>query len=185
MLASDDLRDNLLAFAAPDDARFEGYPTTRDRARRAWAHAFFDYFDAVTEDLVPPVPSNHPSFVTSAVEDAFYDSLQLTLSLSAADAAADFAQAWQAAVNAVMPTASGVTDSTLTLYVFVKFSNASTQKQTLETALRNIFIVPSILSKATLDAIATAFHAATVGLIATATVTPPASTPVGGAYNIK
>jgi hypothetical protein len=159
----------LREFCDPAYAGFRGYPTTRDQARTEWAAAFADYFAQVQEAIVPPV-SGHPTLATASVQQAFHDDLGLDTSISAEAAATDFAGAWRQGVQAVTP-GSAVTDGTSVSYVYIAWSNTAALYTPLHDTLEQLFETPSGATVPRLTEIAQAFHVASSGLVATATLT--------------
>jgi hypothetical protein len=186
MLQHARLLGNLREFCDAGYTAFHGYPSSRTSARRAWAHAFADYFERVEEAIArpPPPPDSHPSLVLTEVEGSFFADLGLDESISAPASAADFAGAWRAAVEAVTP-GPGATDSTLSSYVFVQFSNVVTLRATLETRLLALFSAPSGSLATRLSEIAQAFHDASTALRAGVTITPSSGTPAPGVMSVR
>lgn len=169
MVASTYLRDKLRGFADPDYSGFTGFPPSKDAARQAWADAFSDYFDQVTEDETGIAP-HHPTLVMTNVNSSFFGDLGLDPTTSATAAAADFAGAWKTAVQAVTFLPAPVGANTLTP---LSFTNVPGQHGTLQSTLAALFAdvlgTPTATAVARLGDIAAAFHAATVGLVASAT----------------
>ena len=168
MLDASLLADKLREFQASGAPGFRGFPTTNEQARHEWAQAFSTYFEQIQEDVSPPVPS-HPTLVTTGVESGFFASLGLESSISAASAADDFASAWANAVLAVTPGSTGPEGPNT--YTFLSFTNVSTLRAGLLSDLLALFTAPSASATDRLAEIADAFHTATSGLEASATLT--------------
>lgn len=147
--------------------KFIGFPATRDEARDRWAGAFDDYISTIEEIIPrPPPPTDaHPSISLGSVKSTFYATLQLTPIGVAATAAQDFANAWQAAVNAI--TAGGTaTDNIGGAWVFTSWVGVPALRSALEATLTVLFQTPTTEVVPRLTQIAAAFHTATTGLVA-------------------
>jgi hypothetical protein len=175
------LLSNLQRFCDPTESRFRGFPSTRVDARRKWAQAFSDYLGTIEEAIPrpPPPPDSHDSLDLSDVEPAFFAALKLAETMATDIPAEDFAGAWQQSILSITATVSGVT-SAGTIYRFLAFTNITSLRGTLQAQLLALFrSPPSALSLPRLSAIATAFHDATRGLIASMTLTIGTSTSIG------
>lgn len=186
MLERDHLLAELRTFADPEYEHFAGYPATRDAARRAWATAFDRYVSEIEEDIPrpPPAPDQHPALLLAGVQDAFYADLDLATSMSAATSAADFAGAWRTGIAAITPAAVA-TDSAATSWQFISFTNVTGQHATLLATLTTLFSTPTMSTLQRLTDIADAFHAATDGLIASATRTPSGGSPTPATMGVR
>lgn len=179
MLSSDRLVNNLRAFCdqtyETNGDKFTGFPASRDQARDKWAGAFDDYISTIEEIIPrPPPPSDtHPSISLGSVKSTFSSTLQLTPIGVAATAAQDFADAWQAAINAI--TAGGTaTDSAGGAWVFTAWTGVPALRAALHATLTALFQAPTTDVVQRLTQIAGAFHTATKGLVANATYTTAA-----------
>jgi hypothetical protein len=170
-LTSDRLKNKLLLFNDASDSNFEGFPTTREKARDKWATAFDDYIAKIEEKIPrpPPPPDSHSSIDLTGVKDSFFQKVTLTPTGVAQTAALDFADAWQAGIGAITAGTTAVDSTGVTYKLFTKFVNVSTLHDGLVTDLAKLFSTPTTDVKTRIGDIASAFHTATKGLQAMVT----------------
>jgi hypothetical protein len=168
VLNPDDLLGGLRGFADATYGSFDGFPTTKPAARKAWGDAFGAYFAKAVELFAAPGPGT--SMVTSGVSAAFCGTLKLDNAMSPSLAATDFADAWRDGVGAVTPGAGAPDPATTTTWTFIAWTNVAAQHDSLKAALEPIFTADVFSALTDLQQIAAAFHAASSGLQANANV---------------
>lgn len=134
--------DRIRRFCDVEYTWFTGTPSSEDDARWKWGKAFRDYVSAIS-----------PSADTLTVDKAFHDKLRLELAFSAQAPESDFAAAWAAGMTAMTGIAAGWDLGML-----------AAREQALRTTLQTLFRTPVLNAVQRLTDIATAFHAATVGM---------------------
>jgi hypothetical protein len=164
-LSKSTLASELKKFCDPEDGSFEGYPTTIEVARQKWAAAFDKYLQdiAVTTASLTATPTE--GLTLSGAQPAFVGSISLDAALDESAAAQDFADAWAAAMNAVVIAGTGTLVEGLTYTATPplagNFDNFDSQKSTLKTDLENLFRGPTLDAGTRCDDIALKIHDAT------------------------
>ena len=159
------LEAELAKFADPSSGSFTGWTLNREAARHAWAAAFFTYAkDMISVALTP----TDTSIDFSQVETKFFDALSLENATIAA-AAADFSDAWEAAIDGLLPGAGATISATSTPFTFAGMNPAdvTARRASLESELAAKLATGSPTRAADLAEIAGAFHTATSGLAST------------------
>lgn len=167
MLRQPTLLDQLQRFADPHASVFEGWPLDRKTARHRWAHAFATY----ASDMVDTAPVLAPQGVTlsfEAVEAQFFATLVL-VNASVDAAATDFVNAWRAAIAAIAPGSSATSGGTTFTFAAMDATIVHARADQLHAALVRALTTSRTSSRDDLSEIADAFHAATSGLVSTAT----------------
>lgn len=163
VLSAGVLLDELVRFGDPTAPGFDGWTTSRDKARAEWGRAFAIYLGDMV-DVAPAIVPTGKSLVFTAVEQAFADSITLADAFPPATAR-DFADAWLAAILALLPglPATGPLGAP---YQFEAMNVAAVTARhaTLQADLLAAFTSPKVARRDDLEEIAKAFHKATSGL---------------------
>jgi hypothetical protein len=174
VLAWETMFSGLEVFCDPRSNRFEGYATTRPRARAAWADAFGAFVAEIEDRLLRAaaeleLPTTRATVTLTGVRDAFFASLDLTTSIARPVAADDFATAWKAGMLAVGPGSGIAMPSETILQNFASWTDVEARYAALLAALIAIFAAPAPVVRDQLERIAKAFFAATDGIRAAST----------------
>ena len=167
MLRQTTLLDQLQRFADPNASVFEGWPLDRETARHRWAHAFATYASDMV-DTAPVLAPHGVSVSFDAVEAQFFATLVL-VNATVDAAATDFTNAWRAAIAAIAPRSSATSGGTTFTFVAMDATMVDSRANQLHAALVHALTTARTSSRDDLSELADAFHAATSGLISTAT----------------
>ncbi len=167
MLVSTVLLQELQRFADPAASIFVAWPSSRIDARHKWARAYYAYVKDMVDVAPPLTPTTHTLSFT-AVESAFFTSITLD-NPDVVVAATDFADAWKAAIHALLPDSPATNSGSTFTFAAMDPVDVDTRYATLHADLVASFTTTRGSRRADLDEIAAAFHRATRGIRSTAT----------------
>jgi hypothetical protein len=175
VLAWQTMFDELERFCDPGATTFDGYATTRDRARNRWADAFSAFLHEIEDRVVRSgadidLVGSHGTVNLDGVgpgtsaRDAFFATLDLTTGILPLAAAEDFAGAWRAGMLAIIAGPGSSVSGDTVVQNFASWVDVETRYAALRLALLPIFSTPRFGIPAQLERIARAFLAATDGI---------------------
>lgn len=163
------LLDRLRRFADDDYGMFGGYPANRQAARDRWADAFSDYVLDMVVISPPTISPNNTSTTFSGVRAAFRVPLTLRQSMSEQVSATEMAQAWRAAIDAIVFVPGALFGGPATPTAISAIQPFPTpmldaRQTALRDTLRDLYRAPSIRAAVRLREIADALHTSSTGL---------------------